>query len=45
MIQILQSGNPKADEIVLSNMTAVLDRVFLDIEIIFGFLCVIAQLP
>ncbi|KAM1787342.1 hypothetical protein ACFX13_038230 [Malus domestica] len=34
---ILQSGNPKADEIVLSNMTAVLDRVFLDIEDPFIF--------
>ncbi|XP_008238158.1 PREDICTED: glycerol-3-phosphate acyltransferase, chloroplastic [Prunus mume] len=34
---ILQSGNPKADEIVLSNMTAVLDRVFLDIEDPFVF--------
>ncbi|XP_009348486.2 glycerol-3-phosphate acyltransferase, chloroplastic-like isoform X4 [Pyrus x bretschneideri] len=34
---ILQSGNPKADKIVLSNMTAVLDRVFLDIEDPFVF--------
>ncbi|XP_048429476.1 glycerol-3-phosphate acyltransferase, chloroplastic-like isoform X3 [Pyrus x bretschneideri] len=37
IIQILQSGNPKADKIVLSNMTAVLDRVFLDIEDPFVF--------
>ncbi|XP_028952304.1 glycerol-3-phosphate acyltransferase, chloroplastic-like isoform X1 [Malus domestica] len=34
---ILQSRNPKADETVLSNMTAVLDRVFLDIEDPFVF--------
>ncbi|KAF3449308.1 hypothetical protein FNV43_RR10036 [Rhamnella rubrinervis] len=34
---ILQSGNPKADEIVFSNMTAVLDRVFLDVEEPFDF--------
>ncbi|XP_004300201.1 PREDICTED: glycerol-3-phosphate acyltransferase, chloroplastic isoform X2 [Fragaria vesca subsp. vesca] len=34
---ILQSGSPKADEIVLSNMTAALDRIFLDIEDPFVF--------
>ncbi|KAK9928048.1 hypothetical protein M0R45_025202 [Rubus argutus] len=34
---ILQSGNPKADEVVLSNMTAALDRIFLDIEDPFVF--------
>ncbi|XP_050377267.1 glycerol-3-phosphate acyltransferase, chloroplastic isoform X2 [Argentina anserina] len=34
---ILQSGSPNADEIVISNMTAALDRIFLDIEDPFVF--------
>ncbi|KAH7514894.1 hypothetical protein FEM48_Zijuj11G0138700 [Ziziphus jujuba var. spinosa] len=34
---IFQSGNPNADEIVFSNMTAALDRIFLDVEEPFVF--------
>ncbi|XP_059656892.1 glycerol-3-phosphate acyltransferase ATS12, chloroplastic isoform X2 [Cornus florida] len=34
---VFQSGNPKADKIVMSNMTAVLDRVFKDVEDPFVF--------
>ncbi|KAM6556597.1 hypothetical protein CsatB_003616 [Cannabis sativa] len=34
---ILQSGNPKADEIVLSNMAAALDRIFFEVEDPFVF--------
>ncbi|KAF8380748.1 hypothetical protein HHK36_028238 [Tetracentron sinense] len=34
---VLRSGNPRADEIVLSNMTAALDRVFFDVEEPFIF--------
>ncbi|XP_022159428.1 glycerol-3-phosphate acyltransferase, chloroplastic [Momordica charantia] len=29
---VIESGNPKADEIVLSNMAVALDRIFLDVE-------------
>ncbi|KAL5550842.1 hypothetical protein UlMin_001018 [Ulmus minor] len=38
---IFQSGNPKVDTIVLKNMSAVLDRVFLDVELSahINFLC------
>ncbi|KAA8522005.1 hypothetical protein F0562_012681 [Nyssa sinensis] len=35
---VSQSGDPKADEIVLSNMTVALDRVFKDVEEPFVFL-------
>lgn len=35
--QVIESGNPKADEIVLSNMTVALDRILLDVEVIFNF--------
>lgn len=31
--QVIQSGDPKANEIVLSNMIALLDRVFLDVTV------------
>lgn len=31
--QVLQSENPKADEIILSNMAAVLDRVLTDVRV------------
>ncbi|XP_028805976.1 glycerol-3-phosphate acyltransferase, chloroplastic [Neltuma alba] len=34
---IIKSGHPKADEIVLSNMTIALDRIFLDVEDPFVF--------
>ncbi|XP_062073496.1 glycerol-3-phosphate acyltransferase ATS12, chloroplastic isoform X2 [Humulus lupulus] len=34
---VLQSGNPKADEIVLSNMAAALDRIFFEVEDPFVF--------
>ncbi|CAL1376129.1 unnamed protein product [Linum trigynum] len=34
---VLQSGHPKASEIVLSNMSLVLDRVFIDVEDPFVF--------
>ncbi|XP_042952403.1 glycerol-3-phosphate acyltransferase ATS12, chloroplastic-like isoform X2 [Carya illinoinensis] len=34
---VFQSGNPRADEIVLSNMTVVLDRIFFDVEEPFDF--------
>ncbi|KAI9125213.1 hypothetical protein K1719_003829 [Acacia pycnantha] len=34
---IMKSGHPKADEIVLSNMTIVLDRIYLDVEDPFVF--------
>ncbi|XP_022967260.1 glycerol-3-phosphate acyltransferase, chloroplastic-like [Cucurbita maxima] len=34
---VLKSGNPKADEIVLSNMTVALDRILLDVEEPFVF--------
>lgn len=33
--QIIKSGHPKADEIVLSNMTVALDRIFLDVVVSF----------
>lgn len=36
--QVIESGNPKADEIVLSNMAVALDRIFLDVEVIFNFI-------
>lgn len=32
--QVFQSGNPRADEIVLSNMAVAFDRVLLDMEVI-----------
>ena len=35
--QVIESGNPKADEIVLSNMTVALDRILLDVEVILNF--------
>lgn len=38
MCQVFQSGNPRADEIVLSNMAVVLDRVFFDVEVMFNYL-------
>lgn len=38
LLQVFQSGNPKADEIVFSNMTAVLDRIFLDVEVKLDFI-------
>lgn len=31
--QVLQSGNPKAREIILSNMAVTLDRILLDVEV------------
>lgn len=34
MFQVFQSGNSRADEIVLSNMAVAFDRVLLDIEVI-----------
>ncbi|KGN60352.1 hypothetical protein Csa_001172 [Cucumis sativus] len=34
---VFESGNPKADEIVLSNMTVALDRILLDVEDPFMF--------
>ncbi|XP_022995677.1 glycerol-3-phosphate acyltransferase, chloroplastic isoform X1 [Cucurbita maxima] len=34
---VIESGNPKADEIVLSNMTVALDRILLDVEDPFVF--------
>ncbi|CBI33823.3 hypothetical protein VitviT2T_002512 [Vitis vinifera] len=34
---VFQSGNPRADEIILSNMTVALDRIFLDVEDPFVF--------
>ncbi|XP_038888414.1 glycerol-3-phosphate acyltransferase, chloroplastic isoform X2 [Benincasa hispida] len=34
---VSESGNPKADEIVLSNMTVALDRILLDVEDPFVF--------
>ncbi|MED6205947.1 hypothetical protein PIB30_022393 [Stylosanthes scabra] len=34
---VVKSGNPKADEIVLSNMSAFLDRIFLDVTDPFVF--------
>ncbi|KAI9125476.1 hypothetical protein K1719_002894 [Acacia pycnantha] len=34
---VMKSGHPKADEIVLSNMTIVLDRIYLDVEDPFVF--------
>ncbi|XP_059440786.1 glycerol-3-phosphate acyltransferase ATS12, chloroplastic [Corylus avellana] len=34
---VFQSGNPRADEIVLSNMAVVFDRVFFDVEDPFVF--------
>ncbi|XP_054824402.1 glycerol-3-phosphate acyltransferase, chloroplastic-like [Prosopis cineraria] len=34
---IMKSGHPRADEIVLSNMTIALDRIFLDVEDPFVF--------
>jgi len=33
MFQVIKSGDPKADDIVLSNMTALLDRIFLDVKV------------
>lgn len=33
MFQVFESGIPNANEIVLSNMTVVLDRVFKDVEV------------
>ncbi|CAJ2647151.1 unnamed protein product [Trifolium pratense] len=34
---VIKSGDPKADEVVLSNMTALLDRIFLDVKEPFVF--------
>ncbi|KAK1326265.1 hypothetical protein QJS10_CPA01g02960 [Acorus calamus] len=34
---VLQSGNPKANEIILSNMAVVLDRILLEVEDPFSF--------
>ncbi|KAJ7953400.1 Glycerol-3-phosphate acyltransferase, chloroplastic [Quillaja saponaria] len=34
---VFKSGNPEADEVVLSNMTVALDRIFLDVEDPFVF--------
>jgi glycerol-3-phosphate O-acyltransferase len=31
--QVLQNGNPNAHDIVLSNMTALFDRVLLDVQV------------
>ena len=36
--QVFESGNPKADEIVLSNMTVALDRILLDVEVAYNFI-------
>lgn len=38
MFQVFQSGNPRADEIVLSNMAIAFDRMFYDVEVIFNYL-------
>lgn len=35
--QVFESGNPKADEIVLSNMAVALDRILLDVEVVYNF--------
>lgn len=37
ILQIFQSGNPRAEEIVLNNMAAVLDRIFFEVEVGIGF--------
>ena len=38
MFQVFQSGNPRADEIVLSNMAMAFDRMFFDVEVFFNYL-------
>lgn len=35
--QVLQSGNPKAEEIVLSNMAVALDRIFMVVKVPMGY--------
>jgi hypothetical protein len=39
MFQVIKSGDPKADEVVLSNMTALLDRIFLDVKVCLNSIC------
>ena len=41
MFQVFQSGNPRADEIVLSNMAIAFDRMFYDVEVIFNYYSII----
>lgn len=33
-IQVLGSGHPKADEIVMSNMAIAFDRIFSDVQVV-----------
>lgn len=45
IFQVFQSGNPRADEIILSNMTVALDRIFLDVEVKLACIYYFKQFP